>query len=152
MRKDPVIFVFVLAIVVSGCNRNPFDIFISESRLLNLLKQESLAVAETITKKSPDSFVVTLEECVDHKTWRVCYYRATYSFPGISAEELRLMAENAGWSPDSRSLPSTPEGSHLHPSHRESFAKYLSNMEYRYCHSTLKVNDDELSIHCYVKK
>jgi hypothetical protein len=137
MKRDPVIF--VLAIMVSGCNFNSSD---SDSRLLDLLKQESLAVAETITKKSPDSFVVTHETCDDHKFSRVCYYIAKYSFPDISAEELRLMAENTGWSQDPR----------------KNYAKYLTNFEYRanfksrYCHSLLEVNDDELTLHCYKKK
>ncbi len=139
-KRDPVIFVFVLAIMVSGCNFNSSDN--SDSEHLNLLKQESLAVAETITKKSPDSFVATREECEDHKGTEVCYYKAKYSFPDISAEELRLMAENTGWVQD----------------RRKGYAKYLTNWEYRanvksrYCHSLLEVDHDELTIHCYKPK
>jgi hypothetical protein len=159
MKRDPVICVFVLAIMVSGCDFHPFRVLLgreharkSDPRHLNLLKKESLAVAETITKKSPDSFVVTREQCTFHNLDEWCYYKAKYSFPDISAEELRLMAENDGWSPDPRSLPSTPEGSHLHPSMRESFAKYLRHKKYRYCSNMLEVNHDELTVYCYKKK
>jgi len=158
-NRDPVIFVFVLAIMVSGCDLHPFHLLRgrenarkSDSRHLNLLKKESLAVAETITKKSPDSFVVTREACTFHNLDEWCYYKAKYSFPDISAEELRLMAENAGWSPDPRSLPSTPEGKVQSPRGREEYAKYLTNFEYRYCHSMLEVNHDELAVHCYKEK
>lgn len=162
MKRDPVICVFVLAIMVSGCDMHPFRVLLGEEharksdpRHLNLLKKESLAVAETITKKSPDSFVATREECEDHKGTEWCYYKAKYSFPGISAEELRLMAENTGWSQDPRS---TAEYNHLSQRQREYYAKFLTNLEYRAnvksrpCHSMLEVNHDELTVYCYKKE